>query len=276
MTSLIPKLIFAAVFLITTGVVFANDDDVIQVPDGWKLVWQDDFDSEDGRPNPENWGYRNGFLGYNEELQTYTDRLKNSRIEDGILVIEAHREDLGDEAQYTSARLITKGKREFTHGRIEVKARFTTGRGTWPAIWLLGANVSEIGWPACGEIDIMEHLGSEPNVLHFSVHSEKYNHKNGNHFTDWIKVPDVKNTWHIYGVEWDSKRIRFLFDNIVVAELKREKGADHPWPFDNPMYLILNIAVGGTMGGKKGVDDSSFPEQMYVDWVRYYRSTQEG
>lgn len=257
----------------------------------WTLSWSDEFDYS-GKPDPEIWDYEHGYLGFNEELQNYTDRPENVRVEEGILVIEAHlkevspqrtkeimREFEGSNAkteilgsqEFTSARLITRDKKEFTHSRVEVRARFTTGRGTWPAIWLLG-DQDKNPWPLCGEMDIMEHVGFKPNHVHSAVHSKVSNFMNGTDVTRGVILDDVWKDFHTYAVEWDARKIRYFVDDVCYHVIEKGKRSDDDWPFveDNPFYVILNIAIGGSWGGRKGIDKSVFPQRMEIDYVRVF------
>jgi beta-glucanase (GH16 family) len=248
----------------------ANPDDrPAQTDSRWKLVWSDEFDTP-GEPDRKKWGYDLGGNGWgNNELQNYTDRRTNSRIEGGRLIIEAHKESL-DKSAYTSARLVSKGKGEWQEGRIEVRAKLPAGRGTWPAIWLLAA-VEKLSWPDDGEIDVMEHVGFDPGIVHASIHTKKYNHLAGTQKTATTKVADCSTSFHVYSVEWSRDRIEICVDDTKYFTYARESGArSDSWPFDKKFYLILNLAIGGNWGGEKGVDDTIFPVRMEVDYVRVF------
>lgn len=251
----------------------------------WKLVWADDF-NEPGLPNPAKWSYETGFIR-NNELQYYTrERPENARVEDGMLVIEARKEQFknpdydpesrrgrrGREfAEYTSASLTTQGKASWTYGRIEVRAKLPSGRGTWPAIWTLGTNIREVGWPACGEIDIMEFVGFEPGIIHANVHTRSYNHTRGTGKGDKITIADASNAFHVYAIEWYEDHIDFFVDDRKYFTFKNEGSGDDVWPYNKDQYLILNLAIGGSWGGQKGIDDSIFPQRYYIDYVRVYQ-----
>jgi len=236
---------------------------------GYRLVWSDEFNYR-GLPDPKKWNYDVGGHGWgNNELQYYTEkRLENARVENGMLVIEARKENFQDK-QYTSARLVTKGKGDWKYGKIEVRAKIPDGRGTWPAIWML-ASTTPLNWPDDGEIDIMEHVGWNPHYIHGSVHCKKYYHSIGTQKTDMVMVKNCFEQFHIYGVEWDEEKVMVSIDGIVYFEFKNEKSGYDAWPFDNKMHLLLNIAVGGNWGGSKGVDESIWPKRMMVDWVRVW------
>ena len=257
----------AAHFLLPLCVLLAACTATPSVAD-WQLQWSDEF-AHDGTPNPALWDCEVGRVR-NGELQHYTrDRLANARVENGHLVIEARREDFAG-ATFTSASLITLGRAAFTHARIEVSARLPRGRGVWPAIWLLGTNRSEVGWPACGEIDVMEFVGFEPDAVHQTVHTAKYNHMHRNSRGTRVSMTAPSDGFHIYAVEWDRERMLFSIDGSTTFTVTNDNTGTESWPFDAPFYLLLNVAVGGTWGGQHGVDESVFPQQMAVDWVRVW------
>ena len=236
----------------------------------WKLVWADEFD-QPGRPDPSKWNYEKGRIR-NHELQYYTvDRAENARVEDGCLVIEGRHEDFSG-ATYTAASLITRGKAAWTYGRVEVKAKLPAARGTWPAIWMLGNDKGKVGWPRCGEIDSMEHVGHEPGAIHGTVHTGKYNHVQHTAKGGTLAVPDATAAFHVYAIEWDAEKIAFFVDDKNYFTFKRDPGAgDDAWPFDHDCFLLLNLAIGGAWGGQKGVDAAAFPQQLRIDYVRVYQ-----
>ena len=248
-------------------------------PEGtWQLVWSDEFDYE-GLPDSTKWGYDVGGDGWgNNELQYYTERrLENARVEDGHLVIEARKEPY-EGRDYTSARLVTRDKGEWTYGRFEARAKLPSGRGTWPAIWMLAAETTYGAqyWPDNGEIDIMEHVGFDPGVVHASVHTRAYHHSIGTHKTGTIQVPSADEAFHVYAVEWTSEAIRAFVDGEPYFTFENERLANdsagyEAWPFDQPFFLLLNIAVGGNWGGMEGVDPDVWPQRMEVDYVRVYQ-----
>jgi beta-glucanase (GH16 family) len=256
----------------------------------WSLVWSDEFDYK-GLPNESKWDYEQGFIR-NAESQYYTKaRKENARVENGHLIIEARKEDWPnpdyrpgsssrrsrssrEKADYTSASLVTRGKASWTHGRIEVKAKLPAGRGVWPAIWMLGTNIREVGWPRCGEIDIMEYVGFDPNTVYANVHMAKYNHAKGTGKGSKIKADKPFDSFHTYAVEWTPERMDFFFDEHKYFTFENEHGGVDVWPFDQPHYLILNLAVGGSWGGQKGIDESIFPQQFLIDYVRVYQKKQ--
>ena len=243
----------------------------------WQLVWSDEFDYK-GLPDPKKWSYDVGGHGWgNKELQFYTEKRKeNARVENGQLIIEARR-DAWEGHEYTSARLVSKGKGNWTYGRFEVRAKLPSGLGTWPAIWMLPTQKDYGGWPNGGEIDIMEHVGFDPDVVHASVHTKSYHHTIGTQKTAKINVATARNEFNTYAVEWTPEEIRTFVNDKHYFTFKNERltsrTADYKeWPFDKPFHLLLNIAVGGTWGGVKGVDQKIWPQRMEVDYVRVYQA----
>lgn len=252
----------------------------IEKPAGYKLVWADEFSGK-GLPSPKRWSYDTAFNKrgwHNEEKQYYSGpRAKNARVEKGRLIIEAHAEQLDATRfpdwggqKYSSSRLITKGKASWTYGYFEARARLPCGRGTWPAIWML-ADRQGMKWPADGEIDIMEHVGFDPGVVHQTVHTQAFNHVAGTHKGAKAQVPDACEAFHLYQLHWTPSEIRMGIDGRTVFTFA--KGSNRAeWPFDGPQYLLLNIAVGGTWGGKEGIDDKALPARMEVDYVRVFQA----
>jgi beta-glucanase (GH16 family) len=236
----------------------------------YKLVWSDEFNYK-GLPDPKKWSYDVGGEGWgNNEWQFYTrDRLENARVENGLLIIEARKEKWKDR-DYTSARLVTKGKADWKYGKIDVRARIPGGLGTWPAIWMLGST-TPLKWPDDGEIDIMEHVGYDEGRLHGSVHCKKYYHSIGTQKTATITVPDITKAFHVYQVEWDKDSVRIGIDDNYYFRFGNEHSGYEAWPFDNKMHLLLNVAVGGNWGGQKGVDSTIWPRKMEIDYVRVYQ-----
>ena len=247
--------------------------------DEWKLVWSDEFD-QSGLPDPGKWGYETGFIR-NNERQFYTPaRKENARVENGMLIIEGRKEHYSDSAagsaeksrQPGPARQRDRGIHlgepdDARQGRLEASAHRGPGqapsaRGTWPAIWMLGANIDEVGWPACGEVDIMEFVGFDPGVIHANVHTKKYNHSVKTGKGDQISIADASEAFHVYGVEWDAKKMDFSVDGKTYFTYHNEGTGEAAWPFDKPQYLILNLAIGGAWGGQKGIDEGAFPRSM--------------
>ena len=244
----------------------------------WRTVWADEFDT-DGAPDPARWSSEVGGHGWgNNELQFYTEgRLENARIEKGLLVIEARRETWQGRS-YTSARL--NSRQGWTYGRIEARARLPRGRGTWPAIWTLPVRGSygSGGWPDNGEIDIMEHVGFDPNVVHASVHTRAYNHVDRTQRSARTSVPSAQDAFHVYAVEWTPEEIRAFADDHQYFSFRNERltnpQADwRQWPFDRDFRILLNIAVGGNWGGQQGVDENIWPQRLEIDYVRVLQRT---
>jgi beta-glucanase (GH16 family) len=245
----------------------------------WRLVWSDEFDYA-GLPDPKKWDYDVGGKGWgNKESQFYTARRKeNARVENGHLIIEARRERW-QENEYTSARLVTRNKGDWTYGRFEVRAKLPSGRGTWPAIWMLSTGWTYGGWPSSGEIDIMEEVGFDPDVVHASVHTSAYNHTINTQKTARIKVPNSRNEFNVYAVEWSPEEIRGFVNDQHYFTFRNERltnpAADYrQWPFDKPFHLLLNLAVGGSWGGQQGVDPAIWPQRLVIDYVRVYQLEQ--
>ncbi len=239
----------------------------------WEPTWCDEFDYT-GLPDPAKWSYDVGGHGWgNAESQFYTeDREENARVEDGHLILEARKESSGGR-NYTSARLVSKTKGDWTYGRIEVRAQLPSGRGTWPAIWMLPTNRSygESYWPDNGEIDIMEHVGFNPGLIHATIHTDAFNHVNGTQRGGSIEIPDASEAMHVYAVEWTPNRMEFSVDGNSFWTHSKGLNNWRGWPFDKDFHLVMNIAIGGSWGGQQGIDDSIFPQKMLIDYVRVYR-----
>lgn len=242
---------------------------------GYELVWSDEFEYN-GLPDEKKWSYDIGdgcpnVCGWgNNELEYYTEkRLENARVEEGQLIITAIKENFGSK-NYTSARLVSREKGDWTYGRIEVRAKLPAGVGTWPAIWMLSTDWSYGGWPESGEIDIMEHVGYEPDSIYGTVHTKAYNHGIGTQRGGKIEITDCEEEFHVYAIEWTYNKIDFFVDDNKYFTFEKEQGSEK-WPFDKRFHLLLNLAVGGNWGGAKGVDESVFPQQMKVDYVRVYQ-----
>ncbi len=248
----------------------------------WQPVWCDEFDT-DGLPDSSRWLYDAGGGGWgNQELQYYTrENLNNAFIEDGILHIRAIKEQHGN-YNYTSARLVTKYQGDWEYGRIQVKAKMPSGRGTWPAIWMLPTDWRYGGWPHSGEIDIMEYVGYDPGVVHGTIHTGAYNHMLNTQIGYTRNVPTAETEFHLYEMIWEPASIRLYIDGVQFAEfgynpeVNKHIENSEAWPFDQRFHLILNLAIGGTWGGQRGVDDSIFPTEMQVKYVRVYQRDYAG
>lgn len=254
----------------STSETSAGADSSSAIAGNSELIWSDEFNYS-GLPDSTKWNYDVGGHGWgNNELQYYTSRRpENARVENGILTIEARKEDF-EGKKYTSARLVTKGKGDWTYGRIDVRAKLPKGLGTWPAIWMLGST-TPLKWPEDGEIDIMEHVGYDQGKIHASVHTKKYYHSIGTQKTAQIMVPDCSENFHVYSLQWDKETITMLMDNQPYFTFKNEHSGKEAWPFDGPFHLLLNVAVGGNWGGAKGVDENIWPQKMEIDYVKVYK-----
>ncbi|MEC9376950.1 MAG: family 16 glycosylhydrolase, partial [Candidatus Neomarinimicrobiota bacterium] len=243
----------------------------------WVLVWSDEFDSSDIDMSKWSYDIGTGDWGWgNNEQQYYTSNSNNSFIEDGKLIIQALLQNYGG-ANYTSARMVTRDQGDWTYGRIEVRAKLPGGVGTWPAIWMLPTDWVYGGWPYSGEIDIMEHVGFEPNVIHGTAHSEVYNWWNGIPPPGGsIYVNGAISSFHDYTLEWDEDYLKWYVDDVHYFTYVNDQDGNYAtWPFDQRFHLLLNIAIGGTWGGQQGIDDSIFPVRMEVDYVRVYEASSE-
>lgn len=247
----------------------------VDPPEGMDLVWSDEFDGV--AIDRSNWTYDIGGWGWgNGEAQYYTDRSENARLQNGLLVIEL-REEQFDGAYYTSARLKSQGLREFQYGRIEARIKVPTGAGTWPAFWMLGSTFDQDAsdpknqWPNVGEIDIMEYVGRQPDLVIGTLHGPGYAGAGAK--SKWNRQEfAIADDFHTFAVDWDSSGIRWLFDGEMYAEFGPEDLGSRRWVFDQPFFIILNLALGGTLGGNIPLD-LDFPIRYYVDYVRVYQAT---
>jgi beta-glucanase (GH16 family) len=238
------------------------------VSQGMRLVWSDEFNNK-GAPDPAKWGYDTGGYGWgNNEAQRYTDSRNNSVVRGGSLYIIARNEN----KHWTSARLKTKGKAEWAYGYFEIRAKLPEGLGTWPAIWMLPGADAYGPWPRSGEIDIMEHVGFEPGTVHATVNTAAFNHLKNTQKTVSVPVENVSTEFHTYGMEWDSAFIQWYLDGEPIFRFENTGKNTEEWPFNKPFYLILNIAIGGSWGGQRGIDPALKQAVMEVDYVRVYKS----
>ena len=244
----------------------------------YQLVWSDEFNGN--ALDEGTWSYNTGGNGWgNNEKQYYTTRPENIRVQNGCLEIEARKEQY-ENNNYTSARIMSKNKKTFTYGKMAARIKFPGGKGTWPAFWMMG---NSGGWPNCGEIDIIEHIGSQDTRASFALHTVMKNGMKGNnwantHFFDYPLSAD----FHTYGIEWAQEEkegkdvIRFFVDDVQYAEVWEEQIDNNDyWPFNKPFFFIINLAIGGNMGGS--VDDGIFNQRriMYVDWVRVWQREEQ-
>jgi len=250
-------------------------------PKGWALAWSDEFEGPAGAPvDAARWVADTGGQGWgNQERQYYTAGTENASLDgDGHLVITARAEPASTArgcwygaCRYTSARLITKGKFETTYGRFEARVRIPRGQGIWPAFWMLGADVDQVGWPRCGEIDVMENIGREPSLVHGTMHGPGYSGGGGIGGSYSLAPEAVADNFHVFAVEWTPGQIRWLVDD---REFRRSTPSDIPsgagWVYDHPFFLLLDVAVGGVWPGDPTAS-TPLPQQMLVDYVRVYR-----
>jgi beta-glucanase (GH16 family) len=269
--------LFLTLVLMAPGCARNNDPD--PAPDNpdtgdMVMVWSDEF-NVNGLPDAGKWSYdtEGNASGWgNNESQWYTQaRRENAEVKDGFLYITAIKESYEDH-DYTSARLITKLKGDWLYGRVEVKAKLPDGRGMWPAIWMLPTDWAYGGWPASGEIDIMENVGYNPYVIVASAHTESYNHSIGTQKSATTNVPTCYSDFHVYALEWEVTEYRVYVDGNLYFTFKNEGTGYKVWPFDKRFHLLLNVAVGGNWGGAQGIDNTIFPRQMVVDYVRVYQT----
>ena len=267
-TRLLSRMVFVLV-LLSMLVSCSAPSAKITPPEGYKLLWSDEFDGKE--INLKNWTYDLGAGGWgNGEAQYYTNRPENARIEDGMLVIEALQEKYED-SYYTSARLKTQGLQTFQYGRIEARVKVPAGKGLWPAFWMLGSNFPTAGWPDCGEIDIMEYIGKEPDLVMGTLHGPGYSGALG--FSQWNRQTfNIADDFHTYAVDWQTDRIDWYFDGQLYHTVKREDVGQREWVFDQPFFIILNLALGGQLPGPIGLD-VTFPKQYLVDYVRVFEKT---
>ena len=275
-----------AVFLMFLTVCEEKIDSAPPLPEtnmeDWTLVWNDEFDRDaidDQKWNKLLW--RPGWV--NNESQAYTDRDTNLFIGDGKLVIRGLIEPgysgtdyTGTDynADFTSGRVNTAGLATWTYGRFDIRAKLPKGNGSWPAIWMLGSNIATAGWPHCGEIDIMEHVGYDDGNIHASIHTTDYNHMIGTQKSGQVTTPTATDSFHVYSLEWDSTYIRYLVDNEPYFFIYNDSDGDEDkWPFNHSHYVILNLAVGGDWGGVQGIDPNAFPMEMEVDYVRVFKKS---
>lgn len=261
------KSIALSILILLTGL-------FVKAQDG-SLIWSDEFNGT-GAPFTGNWSYDLGSSGWgNNELQNYTNSLTNSRQENGLLIIEAVKKG----KEWTSARLVTKDKFEFTYGRLVFRAKLPAGRGTWPALWMLGGNNDEVGWPACGEIDVMEHIGRRPGIVQCAMHTPA---SHGNtQYVGYITVNDFDSEFHLYEANWTKQKIEFSVDGKIFYTYEPVKKDKDNWPFDSDFFIIMNIAIGGGLGSdplletdglRNGIDPALESVKMEVDYVRVYKN----
>ena len=244
-----------------------------KINNSWSLVWQEEF-NQPGLPDINKWNYDtvgNESGWGNREAQWYTSHnAENAEVRNGLLHIRAHKKPLNGK-QYTSARLTTKNKGDWQYGKIEVRAKLPKGIGSWPAIWMLPTQSDKLKWPDCGEIDIMEHIGSQADSVLSTIHTKSYNHLKGTQKGASMFLPQSRDSFFVYGLEWSANEMVFMVNEKVVYRYSKTEISQDTWPFDKPFHLILNLAIGGNFGGKKGIENSSFPQIFQIDYVRVYQ-----
>ena len=250
------KAILLFIFIVTSAFAQTNR----------KLVWEENFNGK--KLNEKLWNFEIGdgcpeICGWgNNEKQIYTTN--NHQLKKGMLIIQAKKEG----EIYTSTRITTKAKKEFQYGRMEVRAKLPLGKGIWPAFWMLGSNSSSVGWPQCGEIDILEYVGKEPHMVYTSLHT---NDSHGNTINSKkTKIPTIEEGFHIYAIDWSKDKIEFFVDNNSVYTFQPEVKNENTWPYNQPFYFIINMAIGGNFGGP-AIDDAIFPQQFIIDYVKVYQ-----
>jgi len=230
-------------------------------------IWFDEF-NVDGAPNSSKWGYDlgTGSNGWgNNESQYYTNRTDNVVIANGILKIIAKKESYSG-SNYTSARILTKGKFSFKYGKVEIRAKLPIGVGTWPAFWMLGDNIDTVGWPACGEVDIMEHVGKNQGTVQSAMHTPSSFGATVNHGSQYLA--DISTAFHIYAVQWTSEKMVFSVDGVVHYTYNPATKNSSTWPFNANQFIILNVAMGGNFGGT--IDPNFVSSTFEIDYIRVY------
>jgi len=279
------KAIFVIFLFLTAGIAFAFSQENIAapdnsngyIPDGYKLVWQDEFNEKSDNTfflPGEEWWFETGNHGWgNNELQNYVDRVLGNdtvaKIKDGFLVITSYKLSKSYQgSDIISARMNTK--KSWKYGYFEMRAKVPAGKGTWAAFWMLPENFQN--WPLDGEIDIMEYVGYKPGTTHATIHTKAYNHKIKTEKSAEHNIKDMETEFHIYSLEWTENHIKGYVDGVEFFTFENDKkGNKETWPFDVPFYLKLNLAIGGDWGGTEGIDHSIFPSRYEVDYVRVYQ-----
>lgn len=236
----------------------------------YKLVWSDEFNYT-GLPDSTKWSYDVGGNGWgNNELQYYTDRTDNAYLTNGNLIIEAKKEAFGGR-DYTSARLITKGKKDFTFGRVDIRAKLPKGKGIWPALWMLGKKIDQVNWPNCGEIDIMEVIGSKPNIVNGTVHYGAQGATTSISKTATYTLPsgDFSDKFNVFSLIWTQDNMEILVNDISYFKTNRTT-VGSIYPFNEPFFMLFNVAVGGNWPGSPDAT-TVFPQQMIVDYIRVFK-----
>ena len=248
--------------------------------DNYTLVWSDEF-GYTGYPDSSKWQYAIGdgcpeLCGWgNEELQYYTRRsLKNARVAGGLLTIEVHPDSVINK-RYSSAKLVTKDIQDWKYGRFEIRAKLPESNGIWSAIWMLPSDTIYGSWPKSGEIDIVENVGFDPDSVVASIHTASNNFGLGNHLSRKLAIEDNSTAFHIYTLDWQEDKLVFSVDDHEYFTYIKDQVNTAYWPFDQPMYLILNVAYGGNWGGQMGLEPEKLPQRLEIDYVRVYQRKNE-
>jgi beta-glucanase (GH16 family) len=248
----------ALIFILISGLSCANKK---------ALVWEENFNGETLDESIWNYEVGNGcpeLCGWgNNEKQVYTKN--NHKVRDGYLHINIKK----DNNIYTSTRITTKGKKEFKYGTIEARAKLPLAKGLWPAFWMLGANISEVGWPLCGEIDILEYIGRKPKTIFTTLHFQDMHGENA--YTKTTYLENIEDGFHVYAVNWSPEKIEFFVDGKLMYDYNPKIKNERNWPFNQPFYIILNTAVGGNLGGNT-IDDTLFPQEFIIDYIKVYEN----
>jgi len=258
--------------IINNGTYLPTDPSGYNAPEsysGYTMVWHDEFSEQ--QLNEDDWNYEIGGGGWgNNELENYTARSQNSFLSSGNLIIEARKEDY-EGNNYTSARITTKDKKEFTYGRIDIRAKLPVDKGMWPALWMLGNDISSVGWPKCGEIDIMELVGQNPRQVVGSLHWQKADGSEGTYNNAHnLSSGNFSDQFHVFSLIWSHDSLKVEVDDIPYTKASRQDLSDGPYPFDNSFFFIFNVAVGGNWPGSPD-NTTSFPQRMFVDYVRVFQ-----
>jgi beta-glucanase (GH16 family) len=268
-----PRFFRVAATVVCAGALLGSCSDAPTTNSAWTQVWADEFDGAAGSlPNAANWKFDVGTDWGNAQLEYDTDRASNASLDgSGHLVITARKEAFQGR-QYTSARITTEGKQSFQYGKIEARMKLPSGRGLWPAFWLLGTDLPAVGWPQAGEIDVMEYRGQEPSTVIGTIHGPGYSAGSAVTKSKTLTATRFDNSFHVFTVEWSAERIDFFVDGLLYHAIPKAQ-VPGPWVFDKPFYIILNVAVGGNFVGAPDIF-TPFPQTMVVDWVRVYQLDQ--
>ncbi len=268
------KILF--IFALAIAFQSCSDDDQQTVVTKFKEVWSDEFDGNELDTSKWNFDTGNGNdttgAGWgNNELQYYTDRPENIKVEDGMLVITAQAESYQG-SNFTSARINTQGIFSTQYGRIETRMKLPWGKGIWPAFWMLGDNINEVSWPQCGEIDIMENRGQEPTIVNGTIHGPGYNGANAITKSYELENSRFDTDFHVFGIEWNENYINYYVDDVLYNQIRRSdvNKVNGEWVFNQPFFIVLNLAVGGNYVGNPSAQ-TEFPQTLYVDYVRVYK-----